>query len=102
MHKILMIGVLLFGTLSCVSLDKTMMYLVNTDYQEAGVATVNLDIESDPKVVGEWNYEPDFLQFYDIPKNLRCFSEETWQKRVKPKLKEASRKYRDQNKKASK
>jgi len=103
MLKIVMIGVILLATLSCVSLDKTMMYAVNQEYAESATAQVNLDITSNHELVGEWNYEPDFLHLYDIPKNLRCVSEETWQTIVKPKLKEASRKYRDQqDKKAPK
>lgn len=73
------------------------MYAVSQKYDRAAVAQVNLDVTSNHKLVGEWNYTPDKLGLYDIPINLRCISEETWQKIVKPKLKEASRAYRELN-----
>lgn len=97
MPKIVMNGVILLGMLSCVSLDRTMMYAVNFEYEEAAVATKNLDIRENEEVVGEWNYQPDFLPLHDVPKNLMCFSLETWLEDIKPSLKTASKKHRDQD-----
>lgn len=97
MLKTVMIGVMLLGTLSCVSIKRVMMYEVSLEYQEAGVATVNLDPTEDVDLVGEWTYEPDFLTLDQIPNNLRCVSSETWHEKLKPKLKAASRTLQNQD-----
>lgn len=99
MRKLVMSGVMLLVMLSCscVSMDTTMMYLVNRKHDEAAVATKNLDVTYNHDVVGEWKYGPQFMPLSNIPNELMCFSLETWLERAKPNLKKASREYRDRN-----
>ena len=96
MRKILMIGVILLGNLSCTPptiKNPVKMYAVNIGYQEAGVGLKNLNILSNE--VGEWSSEIIFTPLDDAPNNMMCFSMETWLLRIKPKLKEGNEYYND-------
>ncbi len=99
MQKTLIVGVMLLGmfSCSCVSLKDVTMYTVSLKYNEAGVATKNLDIKEDPDKVGEWNSDPVFTSLNNIPQDLQCFSLQTWLDSIKPSLKKSSRAYRDRN-----
>ena len=100
MHKMLMIGVMLLGMLSCKAptFKKPLkMYAVNQKFNEAGVGFKNLNYKlKDKSKVGEWVTDPAFIPLHEAPNNMMCFSTEDWLKKVKPKLKEAHDYYFDQ------
>ena len=73
------------------------MYAINTEFFDAGTAMKNLNIRSNYKGVGEWIGDVDFIPLEDAPKNMMCFSMETWLRLIKPKLKEGAKQYRDRN-----
>lgn len=99
MHKIVMIGVILLGIVSCKPVtikEPIRMFEISQEYSEAGTEMVDLNIRHKAKVVGEWLGEVEFIPLSDAPNNLRCFSSEDWYKVIVPKLKEGSRQYHDQ------
>jgi len=101
MLKIVMIGVMLLGIVSCIKpvtiKNPVEMYAINTEYMEAGAGLKNLNIRTDPSGVGEWLNEPIFIPLEEAPKNMMCFSMEDWLKLIRPKLKEGAQQYKDYN-----
>ena len=99
MHKTMMLGVMLLGILSGCKpptiKEPLNMYAINLDFQEAGKGLKNLNIRDDASLVGEWVNEVVFMPLEDSPNNLMCFSMEDWLLKVRPKLKEGARYYRD-------
>ena len=71
------------------------MYAINTELYEAGKGLKNLNIRSNPDLVGEWIDELDFIPLSKAPTNMMCFSMKVWLKKVRPKLKEGAQQYDD-------
>lgn len=98
MQKIVMIGVMLLGMLSCKAptIKKPVkMYAVNQKFNEAGVGYKYLNYKLKKKYVGEWKGDLNFIPLHEAPENMMCFSMATWLKTIKPKLKEAHDAYYD-------
>ena len=100
MLKMLATGAILLLAYSCnppTLKEPVKMYVINTNYLEAGSGLKNLNIKSDHKGVGEWVSGPIFTPLNQAPANMTCFSTKVWLEVVKPKLKEGARYYRDKN-----
>lgn len=92
-------GVILLGIVSCKNsptIKKPVeMYAVSLRFNEAAKGTKQLNYKAKKESVGEW-LKPDELEFlplHEIPQELQCFSQKTWLKVVKPKLKQGSEFY---------
>jgi hypothetical protein len=71
------------------------MFAINLDFNEAAKGKKNLNFKNKKKKVGEWVTELEYINLSEAPRNLMCFSMETWLKQIKPKLKEGATYYRN-------
>lgn len=71
------------------------MHFINLEFYESANGDKNFNIRDDHNNVGEWTTELVFVPLDQVPTNLACFSLETWLTKIKPKLKEGARQYRD-------
>lgn len=98
MLKMLMIGATLLMICSCdpptISGPVT-MYEVSQRHGEAAVGKRILDYKQYHKKVGKWISPPEFIPLSEAPDNLSCFSSKDWNRKIVPRLKDASRYYRD-------
>jgi len=98
--KTLMSGGILLGIVSCnpPTIEKpVVMYEVSLRFNESGYGLRNLNYKTNTSTVDEWIGDVKFSPLEDIPNELTCFSNRTWETVISPKLKEASEFYKDYN-----
>lgn len=95
-QKMLTIGVILLLIVSCnppTIEEPVVIYEVSLRFEEAGFGLRSLDYKK-PNI-DKWVSDVEFASIKDIPKELTCFSNKTWETIISPKLKEASQYYID-------
>lgn len=76
--------------------DPIDFYIINQGLYEARVGKKNFNIRDTHTSVGEWvGNERIFVPLNQIPNLLACYPLKIWLEKIKPKLKEGARQYRD-------
>lgn len=91
-----MSGVILLGIASCnppTIEEPVIIYEVSLRFEEAGFGLRNLDYKKPD--IDKWVSDVQFVSIQNIPKELTCFSNHTWETVISPKLKEAGQYYKD-------
>ena len=99
MRKVMMIGLIVALACSCQTptiKDPVRTYQLSMPREKALSARRNFDIKSDPRTVAERVEENIVLEFNELPRDLMCFSLETYLKKIKPTVREGAQAYYDQ------
>jgi hypothetical protein len=95
-----MIGLMLFGMFSCsraVIKEPQTVYVISTKFMAIAKGKKNFNYLSGPDEMAEWINPPKLSKWADLPENIIGFPLEIWLKKIKPVLKDISRKKRDRN-----
>lgn len=98
MHKMLINGLILSTMFSCsaaIVKDPQPVYVINTKFMAVAKGSKNFNIKKGHENMTEWVDKPELIEWSEIPENLIAFPLEIWLKKIKPTLKEISRKYSD-------
>ncbi len=95
----MMTGVTLLVGCSCISVPTlkkpVRMYQLNIAKEDVAVGDRSFNIKKGKKQVAELIRPPFFIELYEAPNDLMCFSLETYLTIIKPKIKEGAQAYQD-------
>jgi hypothetical protein len=73
------------------------VYVISTKFLTVAKGQKSFNYKLGPEQMGEWVKDPALVKWSELPENLVAFPLETWLVKIKPVLKDISRKRRDRN-----
>lgn len=98
MHKVLINGLILSMMCSCsaaIIKEPQPVYIINTKFMSAAYGTKNFNIKNGKEEMTAWIEKPKLIEWGNIPQDLIAFPLEIWLTQIKPALRAAAAKYRD-------